>query len=165
MGNLTKEQAIEKIKARELAIENDGNKEALKKCLEYFWPDDRSGIAYVSKIYGQCKHSFHNWSTLNLAKAETIPATKLLKLLEGEKEWMPTVGEEYEFSNDFKNGIVIRAEYFGKGTADWPYLCKYTDNSVGCRKFCRPIQKLKITVSAVLIKAGLDPKEWEVVNE
>jgi len=185
---MTLQEASQKIKARELAIENDGNNEALKKCLEYFWPNDKSASSYVGSVYGQSINYINEWTTRFLGGSQSIPATELAALIDaGEtKEWMPIVGEIVEVRDCEGDKYESKLFYVGKNKKG-NFVCENEGGYYSSWKFCRPIQKQKIKLSelfeksgitlaellamadiskeALLNKAGLNQSEWEVVSE
>lgn len=159
--NLTKEQAIEQIHGRVLAIEND-DKGALNKCLKYFWPESNWRAQGIYKYYVRMRNNKNDFTFYDEKELpQSIPATELLRILE--VEWMPEVGKEYEFSNNdlhFATGKLLAIV-----DSEYKYIVKLLDRLQPTPYvFCRPIQKKQITIAELLKETGRNENEWEVVK-
>lgn len=90
---------VEKIRERELAIENDGRVEDLWKVLDFVFPNDKCVANGGGKYYFASFKEFNAWESSNKTALPTVSVKQVLAEIEAEN-WQPKWCEEVECSDD-----------------------------------------------------------------
>lgn len=90
---------VEKIRERELAIENDGSLEDLQKVLTFVFQNDGSVAKGGWKYYFASVKDLGNWLQADKTDLPTVSVKQVLAEIES-KNWQPKWGEMVECSDD-----------------------------------------------------------------
>lgn len=90
---------VEKIRKKELAIENDGSMEDLQKVLTFVFPKDECVAIGRWKYYFASVKDLNKWEVSDKTALPTVSVKQVLAEIESEN-WQPKWGEQVECSND-----------------------------------------------------------------